>query len=62
VHPALQIGSAAAAGLARLFSNYCTFLANRAGFQAAEPLPVPRTLRDPMEPIGGRGFQRAIAG
>jgi len=33
-----RIGSAAAAGLARLFLNYGTFLANRACARAAQPL------------------------
>jgi hypothetical protein len=33
-----RFGSAAAAGPARLFLNYALFLANRAGFRAAEPL------------------------
>ena len=35
----------------RLYLNYAPFLANRAGFRAAELLPVPRTLRGPVEPV-----------
>jgi hypothetical protein len=38
---AQRIGSAAAAGRARLLLNYCTFLANRLCARAAELLPVP---------------------